>query len=87
MIQETKTYRCRKCESEDLVRNGRTAAGKQKFKCKACGATGTLELTPKYSEEKKEQILAAYHERASQRGIQRVFGVSRPTLAAWLKKS
>jgi transposase-like protein len=30
--------------------------------------------------------LAAYHERSSMRGIQRTFGVSRPTLVAWIKK-
>jgi transposase-like protein len=39
------------------------------------------------SEEQKEQILATYQERPSMRGIQRIYGVSRNTLAAWLKKS
>jgi transposase-like protein len=39
-----------------------------------------------YTEEQKEQILAAYNERSSMRGIQRTFGVSRNTLSSWLKK-
>lgn len=45
-------------------------------------------LQPKrgYTEAQKEQILAAYNERSSMRGIQRTFGVSRNTLASWLKK-
>jgi len=32
-------------------------------------------------------ILAAYHERTSIRGLRRIFGVSRNTVAAWLKKA
>ena len=40
----------------------------------------------RWSEEKKEEILGAYHERPSMRGISRMFGVSRQTLAFWLKK-
>jgi hypothetical protein len=45
-------------------------------------------LEPKrgYTEEQIEQISSAYHERSSLRGMQRTFGVSRPTLVSWLKK-
>jgi insertion element IS1 protein InsB len=45
-------------------------------------------LQPKrgYTEEQREQILAAYNERSSMRGIHRTFGVSRNTLSSWLKK-
>jgi transposase-like protein len=45
-------------------------------------------LKPKvaYSEERKAEILNAYQERPSRRGIERIFGVSRQTLASWLKK-
>ena len=87
MITETKTHRCRKCGSERLVRNGKTAAGKQKFLCRGCGAAGTLELSPRYSEQDKDTILAAYQERASLRGVRRVFGVAPDTVLSWLKKS
>ena len=49
-----------------------------------------LESLDKKSKEKteaeKEQILAAYEERSSLRGLERVFGVSRKTVSAWLKK-
>jgi len=43
-------------------------------------------LRPRYTEEKKEQNIADDYERTSMRGVERVFGVSRLTLAAWLKK-
>jgi insertion element IS1 protein InsB len=86
MITETKTHSCRKCGSDHLVRNGKTKAGKQKFLCRACGAAGTLELTPPYTDEQKELILAAYQERASLRGIQRLFGTAPETVLGWLKK-
>ncbi|MGX9726612.1 MAG: hypothetical protein ACTFAK_04625 [Candidatus Electronema sp. VV] len=43
-------------------------------------------FAPRWSEEKKEEIIGAYHERPSMRGISRMFGVSRQTLASWLKK-
>lgn len=39
-----------------------------------------------YTEEEREQILRAYHERSSLRGLSRTFGVSRNTVTAWLKK-
>jgi hypothetical protein len=31
-------------------------------------------------------MIAAYYERPSMRGIERIFGVGRHTLAAWLEK-
>jgi transposase-like protein len=40
-----------------------------------------------YTEDEKERIINAYYERPSMRGIERVFGVARQTLAVWLKKS
>ena len=36
--------------------------------------------------EEKEQILRAYEERSSLRGLERTFGVSRFTVSAWIKK-
>ena len=87
MITMTITFECTSCGSEDIVKNGRTKTGKQKFLCHSCGAYGTLNPEQKYSEERKEEILRAYHERQSLRGIERTFGVARQTVAAWLKKS
>ena len=39
-----------------------------------------------YLPAEREQILAAYQERSSLRGLTRTFGVSRNTVSGWLKK-
>jgi transposase-like protein len=82
----TKQCICRKCNSTNIVKNGHNASGSQQYKCKDCGAYGVLEPRRGYTAEQREQILNAYYERSSMRGVQRVFRVSRPTLAKWLKK-
>ena len=86
MIAKLVIYTCRACGSQNIVKNGHNASGSQQYWCKDCGKRGVLEPKRGYTEEQKEQILAAYNERSSMRGIQRTFGVSRPTLASWLKK-
>ena len=70
-----------------MIRHGRAANGKQRYRCKRCGRTfrenpGSAAYDPK----KKQQILAAYRERTSLRGLTRIFGVSRTTVTAWLKE-
>lgn len=87
MIREIITHECPHCASRNIIKNGRNPKGKQQYRCKACGKSGVLNPTVPYPEEEKEQILAAYHERPSMRGIERMFGVARQTLAVWLKKS
>jgi transposase-like protein len=87
MINTITTYECTRCHSLDIVKNGQTPKGKQKFHCNRCGTYGTLNPEVKYSVERKEEILRAYHERSSLRGLERTFGVSRQTVAKWLKKS
>ena len=86
MITESKVYTCRKCQSNDLVKNGTNASGSPLYHCKTCGTYGVLEPKQRYSEEEKEIIIKAYQERASMRGIERIHGVCRQTLSAWLKK-
>lgn len=83
----TLTVACYHCGSESVVRDGQTSNGKQRYKCKSCRRS--FRESPQvngYSEAEKELILRAYNERPSMRGLQRVFGVSRPTLISWLKK-
>ena len=56
-------------------------------KCLECGRTFHLEPKgPRYSEQTKDQVLAAYQDRMSTRGIQRTFGVCYQTLMAWVGK-
>ena len=89
MIAKLVVYRCRNCDSQNIVKNGHNASGSQQYLCKACGKHGVLEPKRGYTEAQKEQILSAYQERSTPsavRGIERTFGVSRPTLVSWLKK-
>jgi insertion element IS1 protein InsB len=84
LIISIKIHNCSECGSSDIVKNGLDKNGKQKFHCHICLAYGTLEPTVPYSESRKEEILRAYQERSSMRGITRAFGVARQTLANWL---
>jgi transposase-like protein len=79
--------KCYHCGSDQLVRNGLTQNGKQRYLCSDCGRTSRENPQPNgYTEEQREQILRAYHERSSLRGLSRTFGVSRNTVTSWLKK-
>ncbi len=46
-----------------------------------------LTLMPSDTNAFRQQVLAAFHERCSLRGVCRIFGISRQTLMTWLKKS
>ena len=85
MIQ--KTHQCHKCGSTNIVKNGSNRNGNQKYKCKGCGITRVLEYKPIYTQERKEEIIRAYQERSSLRGLSRTFGVARDTVTKWLKKN
>jgi transposase-like protein len=86
MINETITYRCPRCQSEHLEKNGHSKSGKQKYHCKDCDAYGTLNPTVAYPAERRAEILKAYQESSSLRGIERTFGVARQTVAKWLRQ-
>jgi IS1 family transposase/transposase-like protein len=86
MIVEEKRGRCTKCKSVELIKNGRTKEGKQKYRCKGCGGYGTVNPGVKYTAERKAEILRSYHERASLRGVARIFGVARQTVSKWMRE-
>jgi transposase-like protein len=70
-----------------LARNGRAPNGKQKYLCRACQRQSREDSTPlTYPQERREEILRAYEERSSLRGLERTFGVSRTTMLGWIKK-
>ncbi len=60
----TVKHKCRSCQSENIVKNGRNACGKQQCRCKGCGVYKVLEPTVRYGQERKEEILRAYQERS-----------------------
>ena len=77
---------CTSCGSGEIVLNGFTLKGKQKYHCKSCGVYRTLGATQVYSEEDREKILKIYKERSSLRGVHRSCGVAISTVLSWLKK-
>ena len=85
-VIETKVYTCRRCQGEDLVKNGPNASGSSQYLCKACGAYGVLERKERTTEEKKELVIKVYQEGSSMRGVERTIGFSRRTVSAWLKE-
>jgi IS1 family transposase/DNA-directed RNA polymerase subunit RPC12/RpoP len=52
-IQETIVYRCRVCDSENIVKNGTNRCGNPQYWCKDCGARRVLNPKHKYPVEKK----------------------------------
>ena len=82
------TICCQHCGSEGLVRNGYAPNGKQRYRCKSCKRRSRENPAPNgYPEERREEIIKAYQERSSMRGLTRTFGVARNTVKDWLKKS
>ncbi len=83
----TITVQCRHCGSENLFRNGLTRNGKQRYQCHDCNRSSRDNPQPiGYAEAAREEILRAYEERSSLRGLTRTFGVARNTVSNWLKK-
>ncbi len=84
------TICCAKCQSTDLVKNGKNSSGNQTYHCKNCDYYGTVNAKPRgrntYSRRRKLEIIAAYFERMSMHGLERVFKICRQTLARWLKE-
>ena len=83
----TEVITCPHCGSAHIVKNGFAPNGKQKYLCHACTRQSRKDPSPNgYTKERKEEILRAYQERSSLRGLRRTFGVSPTTVIGWLKK-
>ena len=85
MLSTTVVHTCRRCGSERIRKNGHTVGGAQRAKCLECERT--LVLAPKGPRDSpafKEQVLGAYQDRMSLRGIKRTFGVCYQTVMVWL---
>ena len=66
---------CARGGSEKIRKNGHACNGAQRAKCLECERTFILEPAgPRYGQQIKDQVLAAYQDRMSTRGITRTFG-------------
>jgi len=63
----------------------RARCGTPQYHCKDCGTYRVLQPKPVYSEGEKQTILQACLERSRLRGVQRIFGAARQTIAEWIK--
>ncbi len=85
MIQVTKTYKCRVCDRENIVKNGTNKVGQAPYHGKDCGASRVLEPKPSDGGRRREYMLRSYAERASLRGLSRIYGVARQTAMKWVQ--
>ena len=81
----TTALQCFKCDSTNLVKNGTNGSGNPKYKCKDCGYGGAIK-PKRLTEEQKDQVVKAYTERSSARGVGRIFDVSYMSVLRWSKK-
>jgi insertion element IS1 protein InsB len=84
MIVEVKISHCPHCDSVNIIKNGHDYKGAQKYHCKSCNAYGTLNKKGSSIRAQRDQVMDAYFERVSMRGIEGIFNVSRYYLAHWL---
>ena len=79
--------RCRHCESEDLVKNGRSENGTQRYRCNTCGKSFQHEYS--YNAWKpgvKEQIEKQTLNSCGVRDISRNLDISKDTVISELRK-
>ncbi len=86
MIETIVTWKCPRCESVNLVKNGHDYKGSQKFHCKDCNRYGTLDAQKGYSPQVRSQVKRGVLERVSLRGLERMLGLSRRTISRWLSQ-
>jgi predicted Fe-S protein YdhL (DUF1289 family) len=83
----TRIINCYHCGSENIVKHGLTKNGKHRYLCQDCKRSSREQPQPNgYTEQQREEILRAYQERSSLRGLTHTFGVACNTVSDWLKK-
>ena len=80
------TLQCNACSSTQLVKNGRSRHGHQRYRCKSCGTTfGDLDRRL-VSDGRKESALQHYAEGVGLRATERLVGVSHNSVMNWVKQ-
>lgn len=77
---------CPKCHhSRRQVKDGRTTAGSQRYRCKLCGCRYTPDPKERgYDEEIRLQALQLYLEGVSLRQVSRLLDVNHQSVANWV---
>ena len=78
---------CPHCDSEDLVKNGKSENGTQRYRCHACRRSFQWEYTSRaWLPDVKQQIESQTLNGSGVRDIGRNLGISKDTVVATLKK-
>ena len=77
---------CSKCFAESRqVKDGFTAAGSQRYRCKLCGCRYTPQAQDRgYDEDIRLHALRLHREGVSLRGIGRILDVNHQSVANWI---
>jgi transposase len=79
---------CTCCTGVNLVKNGLSKSGFQRYKCKECQKTFQLKFEKKaYQPGIREQIIEMSLNGSGTRDIARVLGIDKNTVRATLKKN
>ena len=84
MILEHRT--CGRCQSRNIVKNGKNKSGTQTYKCNDCGCCRVLDSKQPSRNLDMEAVARTYQERQSFRGTGRIFNVSDFFVRSVLKK-
>ena len=76
--------KCTHCESERLVKNGKSRHGNQRWLCHPCGRTCGESDKRRVSPETKASALQHYLEGVGQRATERLVGVSHNSVMNWV---
>ena len=77
---------CKGCGSKELIKNGISPEGAQKYKCKSCGSTyRSGDKSLKHSMEKGIRVVKMYIEGMGIRSIERIEGVSGALIVYWIR--
>ena len=77
---------CKGCGGKDLIKNGVSPEGTQKYKCKICGSayrSGDKRL--KHAMHKRLKVIKMYLEGVGIRSIERLENVSAPLIVYWIR--
>jgi transposase-like protein len=79
---------CPRCSATHIVKNGHTPKGKQNYRCQVCSRQCVADPASRaHSPTLRQCVLAAGNSRMSLRSAERVFKVSRQTIASWLEEA
>ena len=78
--------KCQHCESEEVVKNGKSRHGRQRWRCRACGKTFGERDHRRVAAAKRESALAHYLEGVGLRATERLVGVSHNAVMNWVRE-